>query len=89
MLTWNTGKMRKAIERLRRSGVRIEDDWLRRMGPAHFGHINLGFSDFRCILVSLLLSFCCMTGTCIMLCDDFWGSCWQRRKLLSLLVFWN
>jgi hypothetical protein len=20
--------------------VRIEDDWLRRMGPAHFGHIN-------------------------------------------------
>jgi hypothetical protein len=21
-------------------GVRIEDDWLRRMGPAHFWHIN-------------------------------------------------
>jgi hypothetical protein len=25
---------------MRRSGMRIEDDWLRRLGPAHFGHIN-------------------------------------------------
>ena len=32
--------MNETVERLRRSGVRIEDDWLRRMGPAHFGHIN-------------------------------------------------
>jgi hypothetical protein len=40
VLTWNTGKMHEAIERLRRSGVHIEDDWLCRMGPAHFGHIN-------------------------------------------------
>jgi hypothetical protein len=23
-----------------RSEVCLEDDWLRRMGPAHFGHIN-------------------------------------------------
>jgi hypothetical protein len=28
------------VERLRSGSVRIEDDWLRRMGPAHFGHIN-------------------------------------------------
>ncbi len=40
VLAWNTGKMHETVERLRRSGVRIEDDWLRRMGPAHFGHIN-------------------------------------------------
>jgi hypothetical protein len=32
--------MHETVERLRRNGVRIEDDWLRRMGPAHFGHIN-------------------------------------------------
>jgi hypothetical protein len=30
----------ESVERLRGSGMRIEDDWLRRMGPAHFGHIN-------------------------------------------------
>jgi hypothetical protein len=28
------------IELLRRGGVRIDDDWVQRMGPAHFGHIN-------------------------------------------------
>jgi hypothetical protein len=32
--------MHDVVERLRHSGVRIEDDWVRRMGPAHFGHIN-------------------------------------------------
>jgi hypothetical protein len=32
----------RVVERLRRSGSRIEDAWLRRerIGPAHFGHIN-------------------------------------------------
>lgn len=40
VLAWNTARMHDTVERLRRSGVRIEDDWLRRMGPAHFGHIN-------------------------------------------------
>jgi len=32
--------MNEVVDRLRREGVRIEDDWLRRIGPAHFGHIN-------------------------------------------------
>ena len=32
--------MEAVVEQLRKSGVRIEDDWLRRMGPAHLGHIN-------------------------------------------------
>ena len=26
--------------RLRRDGIPVEDDWLRRIGPAHFSHIN-------------------------------------------------
>jgi hypothetical protein len=25
---------------LRRDKIAVEDDWLRRMGPAHFSHIN-------------------------------------------------
>jgi hypothetical protein len=28
------------VERPRRGGVRIEGYWLRRIGSAHFGHIN-------------------------------------------------
>lgn len=40
VLAWNTARMEAVVERLRKSGVRIEDDWLRRMGPAHFAHIN-------------------------------------------------
>ncbi|MDZ5454945.1 Tn3 family transposase [Azohydromonas lata] len=40
VIAWNTSRMEAVVDRLRKSGVRIEDDWLRRMGPAHFGHIN-------------------------------------------------
>jgi TnpA family transposase len=40
VIAWNTARMEATVDRLRKSGVRIEDDWLRRMGPAHFGHIN-------------------------------------------------
>jgi hypothetical protein len=32
--------MNDVVLALRNSGMRIEDDWLRRIGPAHFGHIN-------------------------------------------------
>ena len=32
--------MHEVVLALRGSGVRIEDEWLRRIGPAHFGHIN-------------------------------------------------
>ena len=28
------------VARLKRDGVGIEEDWLRRIGPAHFSHIN-------------------------------------------------
>ena len=29
-----------AVARLKRDGIGIEEDWLRRIGPAHFSHIN-------------------------------------------------
>ena len=28
------------VERLKRDGIQVEDEWLRRIGPAHFSHIN-------------------------------------------------
>jgi TnpA family transposase len=40
VLAWNTHRMNDVVERLKREGMRIEDDWLRRIGPAHFSHIN-------------------------------------------------
>lgn len=40
VLAWNAARMHEAVERLRRGGIAVEDDWLRRMGPAHFSHIN-------------------------------------------------
>ena len=40
VLAWNTSRMDGIVERLKRDGVAIEEDWLRRIGPAHFAHIN-------------------------------------------------
>ena len=40
VIAWNTGRMNDVVERLRKSGTKIEDTWLRRIGPAHFSHIN-------------------------------------------------
>ena len=40
VLAWNTARMHEVVERLRRDKIEVEDDWLRRMGPAHFSHIN-------------------------------------------------
>ena len=40
MLAWNTARMHEVVERLRRDKIEVEDDWLRRIGPAHFSHIN-------------------------------------------------
>lgn len=40
VLAWNTHRMQDAVERWRRSGRKIEDAWLARMGPAHFSHVN-------------------------------------------------
>jgi Tn3 transposase DDE domain len=40
VLAWNTNRMDGVVARLKRDGVGIEKDWLRRIGPAHFSHIN-------------------------------------------------
>ena len=40
VLAWNTNRMDDVVARLQRDGVGIEEDWLRRIGPAHFSHIN-------------------------------------------------
>ncbi len=39
-LAQNTSRMDGVVARLSRDGVGIEEDWLRRIGPAHFSHIN-------------------------------------------------
>jgi TnpA family transposase len=40
VLAWNTSRMNDVVERLRKDRLKIEDDWLRRLGPARFAHIN-------------------------------------------------
>ena len=45
VLAWNTSRMHEVVERLKRDGTRVEDDWLRRIGPAHFSHINFPWHD--------------------------------------------
>ena len=40
VLAWNTNRMHEVLARLKRDRTRIEDDWRRHIGPAHFSHIN-------------------------------------------------
>ena len=40
VLAWSTQCMGAIVGRLREGGRQIDDDWLRRLGPAHFGHIK-------------------------------------------------
>jgi TnpA family transposase len=40
VLAWNTERMGAVVNRLKDGGLQVDDDWLRRLGPAHFGHIN-------------------------------------------------
>ena len=40
VLAWNTSRMDGVVARLKRDGVGIEADWLWRIGPAHFSHVN-------------------------------------------------
>jgi len=69
VLAWNTHRMNEVVDKLRREGVRIEDDWLRRIGPAHFGHINFrgtmrfGVEKYVDALVDQSTGKRCLTGT--------------------------
>ena len=40
VLAWNTSRMDDVVDGLQKDGLSIDDVWLRRMGPVHFGHIN-------------------------------------------------
>ncbi|WP_459569108.1 Tn3 family transposase, partial [Cupriavidus sp. 8B] len=40
VIAWNTQRMQDTVERWRHKGQQVDDDWLRRMGPAHFAHVN-------------------------------------------------
>ncbi|MDN7631626.1 Tn3 family transposase [Burkholderia cenocepacia] len=40
VIAWNTQRMQTTVDDWRRKGQQLDDDWLRRMGPAHFAHVN-------------------------------------------------
>jgi len=40
VIAWNTQRMQETVDSWRSKGQRIDEDWLRRMGPAHFAHVN-------------------------------------------------
>ena len=40
VIGWNTQRMQVTVDAWRGKGQRVDDDWLRRMGPAHFAHVN-------------------------------------------------
>lgn len=37
---WNTSRMDAILARLKSEGARLEEEWLRRIGPVHFSRIN-------------------------------------------------
>nr|WP_261313551.1 Tn3 family transposase [Ralstonia mannitolilytica] len=48
VIAWNTERMQTTVDTWQRKGQRIDDDWLRRMGPAHFAHVNFrGVLSFK------------------------------------------
>lgn len=40
VIAWNTQRMQATVDAWRGKGQRVDDDWLRRMGPAHSAHVN-------------------------------------------------
>lgn len=40
VIAWNTHRMQDTVDRWRRKGQHVPQDWLARMGPVHFAHIN-------------------------------------------------
>lgn len=52
VIAWNTWKMNEIVPVLRSRGIRLEDDWLRRIGPGHYEHIN-----FRGVMTFNLKSY--------------------------------
>ncbi|MFM0515536.1 Tn3 family transposase, partial [Paraburkholderia sp. RL17-373-BIF-A] len=40
VIAWNTQRMQTTLDDWQRKGQGIDDDWLQRLGPAHFAHVN-------------------------------------------------
>ncbi|MEK8034949.1 Tn3 family transposase [Ideonella sp. DXS29W] len=40
LLAWNTAQIQLVADKWKKEKHAIEDVWLRRLGPAHFGHVN-------------------------------------------------
>ena len=40
VIAWNTMKMQEVVDRWRKEKRKVEDAWLRRMGPVHFANVN-------------------------------------------------
>ncbi|MBL8308795.1 MAG: Tn3 family transposase [Burkholderiales bacterium] len=40
VIAWNTMQMQAVVDCWKQDKVRVDDHWLRRMGPVHFGHVN-------------------------------------------------
>jgi Tn3 transposase DDE domain len=40
VIDWNTMKMQEVVDRWRKEKNPIDEAWIRRMGPVHFGNIN-------------------------------------------------
>lgn len=40
VIAWNTQRMQATVNDWRKKGRQVDDEWLRRMGPAHFAHVN-------------------------------------------------
>ncbi len=47
LIAWNTQRMQATLDAWQETGQGIDDDGLRRLGPAHFAHLNfLGTLSF-------------------------------------------
>lgn len=40
VIAWNTVKIQAVVDTWRKDKHPVEDAWIRRMGPVHFGHVN-------------------------------------------------
>ncbi|AWV05196.1 hypothetical protein DM992_38815 [Burkholderia sp. JP2-270] len=40
VIAWNTQRMQATVDGWRSKGRQVDDEWLHRMRPAHFAHVN-------------------------------------------------
>ncbi|MDR5752360.1 MULTISPECIES: transposase [unclassified Caballeronia] len=47
VIAWNTQRMQATLDAWQKKGQGIDDDWLRRLGPAHFAHFGKALTGLR------------------------------------------